>query len=136
MTNFTPEMIEKARAAKTAEELLALAKENNVEMTEEEAKTYFAQFNPVSGELSDDELDNVAGGGCHASDGRLITTIGNKCKSWMCPHHTDQNLARREDSNGNHLCNNDKSVDPCCNNCRYCSYESGIWYCNCSSNRK
>lgn len=61
---FTPEMIEKAKAAKTAEELMALAKENNIEMTEEEAKTYFAQLHPASGELSDDDLDNVAGGGC------------------------------------------------------------------------
>ncbi len=33
-------------------------------MNEEEAKTYFAQLNPKSGELDDDDLDNVAGGGC------------------------------------------------------------------------
>ena len=65
MKNLTPEMIEKAKAAKSAEELLALAKENGVEMTVDEAKTYFAQLNPKSGELSDDDLDNVAGGGCN-----------------------------------------------------------------------
>ncbi len=65
MKNLTPEMIEKAKAAKSAEELLALAKENNVEMTADEAKTYFAQLNPKSGELNDDELDAVAGGGCN-----------------------------------------------------------------------
>ena len=66
MKNLTPELIEKAKAAKTAEELLALAKENNVEMTADEAATYFAQLNPTFGELSDDDLDNVAGGagGC------------------------------------------------------------------------
>ena len=66
MKNLTPEMIEKAKAAKSAEDLLALAKENNVEMTADEAKTYFAQLNPKSGELDDDDLDNVAGGagGC------------------------------------------------------------------------
>lgn len=64
MKNLTPEMIEKAKAAKSVEELLALAKENNFEMNEEEAKTYFAQLNPKSGELDDDDLDNVAGGGC------------------------------------------------------------------------
>lgn len=28
------------------------------------AKTYFAQLNPKCGELEDDELDNVVGGGC------------------------------------------------------------------------
>ncbi len=86
MTNFTPEMIEKARAAKSAEELLALAKENNVEMTEEEAKTYFTQLNPVSGELSDDELDNVAGGGCETAGGHTVVSSGKKCFTgqWEC----------------------------------------------------
>ena len=66
MKNLTPEMIEKAKGTKSAEELLALAKENGIELTEKEAATYFAQLNPKSGELDDDELDNVAGGlfGC------------------------------------------------------------------------
>ena len=46
--------------------LLEIAKANGVEMTSDEAATYFAQLNPKSGELNDDELDNVAGGlgGC------------------------------------------------------------------------
>ena len=69
MTNFTPEMIEKAKAAKSAEEFLAIAKEAGTEMTAEEASAYFAQLNPKSGELDDDDLDNVAGGACKSSDG-------------------------------------------------------------------
>ena len=68
MKNLKSEMIEKAKVAKSAEELLALAKENNVEMTADEAATYFAQLNPKSGELDDDDLDAVAGGGCGGSD--------------------------------------------------------------------
>ena len=68
MKNLTPEMIEKAKAAKSAEELLAIAKASNVEMTADEAATYFAQLNPKSGELDDDDLDAVAGGGCGGSD--------------------------------------------------------------------
>ena len=64
MKNLKPEMIEKAKEAKNAEELLELAKANGVEMTAGEAKTYFAQLNPTSGELSDDDLDAVAGGAC------------------------------------------------------------------------
>ena len=62
MKNFTPEMIEKARNAKTAEELLALAKANGVEITADEAATYFAQLNPKSGELGDDSLEDVSAG--------------------------------------------------------------------------
>ena len=62
MKNFTPEMIEKAKAAKSAEELLEVAKAGGIEMTADEAATYFAQLNPKSGELDDDALDGVAGG--------------------------------------------------------------------------
>ena len=62
MKNLTPELIAKAKAAKSAEELFELAKENNVELTEEEAKTYFEQLN-ANGAVSDDELEAVAGGG-------------------------------------------------------------------------
>ena len=70
MKSFTSEMIEKAKTAKSAEELLEIAKANGVEMTEDEAATYFAQLNPTSGELSDDDLNNVAGGasGCSEED--------------------------------------------------------------------
>ncbi len=53
------ELIFKAKQAKTPEELIAIAKENGMEMTEERAKTYFEQLNPTTGELSDDEMDGV-----------------------------------------------------------------------------
>ena len=84
--NFTPEQITKAKAAKSAEELIALAKENGLELTEEEAKNYFEQWHK-EGELADEELNNVAGGsqcinGCHYSDDPphyLITTCANWC---------------------------------------------------------
>ena len=58
---FTPEQLEKAKAAKNAEELLALAKGNGMELTGEEAKQYFAELHH-EGELADNELDNVSGG--------------------------------------------------------------------------
>ena len=61
--NISKELIEKAKTAKSAEELLAMAKAENIELTEEEAAQAFAKMNK-NGELSDEELDNVAGGGC------------------------------------------------------------------------
>lgn len=68
MTNYTPELIAKARAAKSAEELFELAKANEMEITEEDAKLYFAQLN-ANGAVADDELDAVAGGGsCPSGD--------------------------------------------------------------------
>ena len=59
--NISKELIEKAKTAKTAEELLQMAKAEHIELTEEEAVNAFAELNK-SGELSDEELDNVAGG--------------------------------------------------------------------------
>lgn len=47
-------------------------KKTGIGVTEENAKKYFAKYNVSSGELADEELDNVAGGGCHKDDGRLI----------------------------------------------------------------
>ena len=60
--NVSKELLEKAKTAKSAEELLAMAKAENIELTEEQAAKAFAELNKM-GELSDEELDNVAGGG-------------------------------------------------------------------------
>ena len=48
------ELLTKAKAAKTAEEIMALAKENGMELTEESAKAYLDLLHPQTGELSDD----------------------------------------------------------------------------------
>ena len=61
------ELLEKAKTAKTVEELLDMAKKENIDMTEEEATKAFAELHK-SGEMSDDELDNVSGGGCGGED--------------------------------------------------------------------
>lgn len=58
---FSKEMIEQAKELKSVEELLSFAKENGIEYTKDEAEEYFAKLHK-SGELADDELDNVAGG--------------------------------------------------------------------------
>ena len=63
MKRLTSELMEKAKMAKSAEELLGIAKANGVEMTEEEANEYYKQI--TSCELDDDDLDAVAGGSCN-----------------------------------------------------------------------
>ena len=57
------ELFAKAKEAKTPEELLTLAKENGIEMSAEESQKIFAQLHSQRGELADEELDNVSGGG-------------------------------------------------------------------------
>ena len=68
MKNYTPEMVEKAKSAVSANKLLELAKELGCEMTAEEAGACFEQLHPKCGELDDEELDHVSGGGCSSSD--------------------------------------------------------------------
>ncbi|MDE5753181.1 MAG: Nif11-like leader peptide family RiPP precursor [Oscillospiraceae bacterium] len=83
---LTPELIEKARQAKSPEELLALAKENGMTLTQDEAREYFSELHgqsPKTGELSDDELDNVSGGGCYTDDGQLVVTPVYGCKRFV-----------------------------------------------------
>ena len=55
------EIMEQLKAAKSAEELLDIAKANGKELTAEQAKTLFDGLHG-GGELSDEDLDKVAGG--------------------------------------------------------------------------
>ena len=55
---FSNEMIEKAKTAKTAEELLEMAKAEHIELTEEEAKKAFEKLNKNC-ELSDECYDTI-----------------------------------------------------------------------------
>lgn len=140
MKALTPELIEKARTAKTAEELQVLAKEYEVEMTAESAAAYFAQLHPVTGELSDNELDNVSGGGCY-SDNRLVVTVGTQktcfvCKTCGTTHGSDNTT---HDIYGYmHFCYSTSKYATinCCNECKYCTYEKGLWLCNNPANFK
>ena len=56
------ELLEKVKKMKTSEELLAFAEENGIEMTKEKADAYFKQLGTSSGNIADDELENVSGG--------------------------------------------------------------------------
>ena len=57
---LTKEMIEKAMQCETADELIALAKSEGMELTKEEAEAYLAELDDF--ELDDAMLRNVAGG--------------------------------------------------------------------------
>ena len=59
--NISKELLQKAEKEKTAEELLTLAQQENIQLNEEQAVKIFAELHKT-GELEDDELDNVAGG--------------------------------------------------------------------------
>ena len=60
MTDFRAEMIQKAKVAKSANELFELAKAEGIDITEDEARKYFEQINLL--DLDDELLDTVSGG--------------------------------------------------------------------------
>lgn len=127
------ELIARAKETGTVEELLALAKENGTELTEEEAKTYFDQLHQKTGELSDDELDNVAGGACHIKDGRMVVAAGFECDNFICKK--DGGGWFRNRRTGSRFCRTCRTMIDC-TKCRYCTYEKGLWLCNHPDNRK
>ena len=57
---ITKEMLAKAMQCRTAEELMALAKSEGMEVTKEEAEAYLAEIYDI--ELEEEELEKVAGG--------------------------------------------------------------------------
>lgn len=105
------EMIMKGKNAKTVDELKTMAAQEGWNMCDDEAQAYFEEIqrfsaNNQSSELSDDELDNVSGGGClrdvpgeYESCSNYKCTCGNElkkggfirtraddgCIKWCCP---------------------------------------------------
>ena len=78
---LTSKMKSVAMQAKSVEELLKLAEAYGYEISKEEAEEIYAELNQAR-ELSDEELENVAGGGCYSTDkhGYLIVTSVNRCE--------------------------------------------------------
>ena len=134
----TKELLEKAKAAKSAEELRTIARENGVELTEEEAAAYFSQLHQ-SGELSDEELDSVSGGGCHAKDGRLVVTGMYGCDEWACFRCGSKELYNALTSGTRcHVCGNAQILysPGTCKSCKYMTHEKGLYLCNNPANTK
>ena len=134
---FTTELIKKAKAAKSSAELIALAKENGVEITPEEAASCFTKLNPQSGDISDEELENVSGGGCHNSDGRLIVTGCNMCDHWSClqcggstSSHTYKISPHLNTGMITCATNGTFSAGYGCSYCGHCSAAGGFVVCN------
>lgn len=97
-----------------------------MEMTEESAAAYFEIMHPKAGELADEELNNVSGGGCRKGDGRLIVSAGYSCGYWECKRC---GVRATRYSGGISRCGVcGKMMN--CNNCYWCSIEKGLWLCN------
>lgn len=125
------ELILKAKEVRTVEELLALAKENGTPLTEERARAYYEKIHK-SGELSDDELDNVSGGWCYHDGNRVVTAITPACTDWVCDKCGAKSELKDE---GKRYCSNmyaheEKFIFQCyCSNCKHYKYEDALSLC-------
>ena len=84
---MTHSVIRKAQACGSVEELLALAEENGISITAEEAQAYLDELSSV--ELSLDDLDQAAGGfckQCYLINGCGSNFNGDRCLvKFPCP---------------------------------------------------
>ena len=122
------DFIVKAKKAKSAEDLLALAKENDMALTEDSAKAYFEKIKKTE-EIDDEELENVTGGGCH-HEGKLVVSALHCCGDWTCKKCGQQYY----NAVHGHRCDRETSqeksnVIAVCESCKYCVYEDGLWLC-------
>ena len=121
------ELLEKAKQAESTEELIALAKENGMEMTGESANAYLDLLHSQNselayGELADDELDNVAGGcfGEHYDNRIKVSPTDRPCIYYACE------ICEQA------FCGHHSSWAECtCGNCLHIRYDSdGVTHCN------
>lgn len=87
---ISQELIQKAREAKSAKELQEMAAKQDISLTMEEAEKGYAKLHLAAEELSDDELDNVSGGGC-SSEPKVCVRCGSSdiyyvpsCAAYYC----------------------------------------------------
>ena len=72
-SKVTKDMIQKAKQCETAEDLVALAKSEGIDITKEEAEAYLDELEDF--ELDSKALDKVAGGSCYLKDCDFCSTL-------------------------------------------------------------
>lgn len=120
--NLQNEYIQAAESSKTE----GFLKAHGCEATLEEFDEFMKDAERISGELSDDELENVAAGKkCMTiyKEGRPVVTVLNDCQQFMCGkcNHPDGYFEIG-------VCAN-CGTPAWCVNCRFCKYEGGLWLC-------
>ena len=82
------------------------------------------------GEISDDELDSVAGGTCY-KDGRPVVTIMNSCDYWTCDKCKVSSVVNYYTARGSLSCTRCSVCGSVtyCMHCEYCHYEDALWQC-------
>ena len=105
---LTREMMEKAKTAKSMQELLEMAKAENIELSAEEAEKAFEKLNK-SGELSDDKLDNVSAG-CYESGDTPKFSVGQHVGVCAGRGHAPARILSVSDKKHDGWCRNEQWI--------------------------
>lgn len=85
------EILKKAAQCENVSELLALAEENGITLSDTDAAELFEAFIAKNVELSDDELDAVAGGSIIDTDKyNICPNCGNQNRYCKCSRYNHQ----------------------------------------------
>lgn len=121
------EMISKAQKAESAQELLAIARENGLDLSPEDAQRYIDVKNQ-NGELPDEVLDGVSGGAAYTlRGGYLIVTNFHECDRWRCSKCGGSDFSYTQVANEQgwgiaHKCSG--YPNGCGKSCQTCKYET------------
>lgn len=124
---FSAALLEKAKRAKSKEELMALAKENSITLTDKEAEDYLASFKGTlkSGELGDDELDDVSGGCKTEVNGKQYVVVSSGVKCFTGQYEKVDSVFNGYNSKGGNALWFLNSSDGRCGRCKYLGFTNG-----------
>ncbi len=124
---FSAALLEKAKRAKSKEELMALAKENSITLTDKEAEDYLASFKGTlkSGELGDDELDDVSGGCTTEVNGKQYVVVSSGVKCFTGQYEKVESVSNGYNSRGGNALWFLFASDGCCGRCKHLGFTNG-----------
>ncbi len=104
-----------------------MAKDNGIELSYEEAKKHFSSLHR-NGEIKDDELNSVSGGGCHIDrNGKTYTVVTSACKCFTGMYEKAKHRTPHDDWGYGAWFSCSK--DGCCGYCKHLWITGGIGFC-------
>ena len=120
------ELLAKAKEAKDEKELYEMAKKEGIDLTEDSVKSLYKRLHS-EGELSDDDLDSVSGGGCQTKiNNHNFTVVSSACNCFTGKYReAGYNERNRYDNEGYRGYWRTFSSPGQCGRCAYLEFVNG-----------
>ncbi len=119
------ELLKKAKEAKDEKELIEIAKKDGIGLTEEAASSLFKKLQSSEGEIPDDELGDISGGGCITKvSGMEFTTITSACSCFTGKYKHNRDGEGRIDNKDTRKLWYTFSGDGQCGHCIYLEFKN------------